>query len=697
MTKKSHIQRVHIWDDPESRINFLETTLADKEWEAVIYEPTADKNSGRLPLLREELAAKGYKTSMGHDANGIPTLTLTHFSHETNLLKVFGELGFTKGMRQTFDTAGQRLGDSLTSLKNMVNYFFVSEGRRFSTLYAFGDLALGGLITNTGKRIGVLPKDPAPTNESLKTLKNDTKLADNLYDLGYDLAFLQSVIMMFGMKEGKELIRDEALMGVKKAKELGLDLSDFDAWAHEIKDRRSSAHKWFNDNAIRLGPAAQILGQLLLIGSGLSRLSKTRNFVKNNDIHLDIRNEDGQEIDMEQKLRATQIGAVGDVLTGSLSVAGWTLMGFFKENKIEDKIEWRENFFKRLAQEIQESPNRLASVCVTLASVIGLKAGGLKFAVQETLEDQQQWETWRDLTSHQSTLTPDQRAHYATLEYQKYKEDQKGFSLNKQQLGNAIYLIGDGTVAFTRNRDYEAAQVANIEAMAVTAIDMFNMMPLAYGPKGKLDMVDKLSHSLAVRIESLHDPKNPLPEDYQSLDAQQRIQLYRQRIRDEVISLLPEANQRFDAIVERAADVVLRFSQPQQKEVGHTLAKALAASQNIAAEDNEIFSAIETAILRKQSLIKQPGIQLKKAIMAVDIEKPLADLVRTIPGEHTADDAMRLHTELRTHLLRSKESDTAQFVHHIDNSDHAKATSVVTEPHPRINNTQEKLNAVLGL
>ncbi|MDG1287959.1 MAG: hypothetical protein P8P30_10440 [Rickettsiales bacterium] len=672
MTKKNHIQRVHIWDDPESRINFLETTLGDKEWEAVIYEPV-ESGTGRLPSLKKELEQKNYRTKLGKDTNGIPTLTITHFNHETSLLKTFGELGLTAGIRQTFETSRGRIGDILTGIKSKVDFFMGSEARRFSTLYAFGDIALGTLPNLYSNFSGdKTPKAKTAITGTIDKFKDKNKTANSLYDRAYDLALVQSLVMMFGMKEGKELIAEEMKQGLSAAQQKGIDLSDFDNLMPEIKDRRSTAKKWFNDTAVYTGSGAQILGQLILIVSGLMRLRNTKAFLnENKDIKLNT------GVNIYDQLGKAKLGAIGDVTTGSLSVAGWTLMGFFKEQAITNKVDWSENFFKRAGQEIKSSPNTLASVCVTLASLVGMKAGDLKHSVKHALEEEQKWEHNRLNISKSATgLSSKNLDALATAQS---KNKKSGF--NKQYIGNGIYLIGDMTVALTKNRNYEAGQIANIEAMASTAIGLLDNMPIAFGESGKDEFITKLSNYMAKRLDNLHDPKNPRPEEYAKMDEQERLNRFAQQIRNEIISKLPEVNQKFEAIAERASDIVLQFGHEQKEAVKQALATELEKSQMLSATKDEIINAIDKTLQNKGAVMQETSYK-SKTVLPQNIKKPLAALVNSLPGPQTAQEAMDLYAAVQPFISRSQSHDAEKFAKQLDTEELAKT-------HPRINSTPE--------
>lgn len=672
MAKKNHIQRVHIWDDPESRINFLETTLADKEWEAVIYEPV-ESGTGRLPKLQAELEKKNYKTVLGKDKNGIPTLTITHFSHETSLLKTFSELGLTAGIRQTFTTSKNRIGDILSGMSHTIEFYMSSEARRFSTLYAFGDIALGTLPNLIAKFTGdKTPKPNTAISNTIKKFDQKNKMADSLYDRAYDLALAQSLIMMFGMKEGKELIADEVKQGLRAAEDKGLDLTNFNNWSNEIKDRRSTAKKWFNDTAIYTGPGAQILGQLLLITSGLMRLRNTKAFVnENKDIKLNT------GTNLYDQLDKAKWGAVGDVTTGALSVAGWSLMGFFKENNIENKTAWSENFFKRIGQEIKSSPNTLASICVTVASLIGMKAGNLKHSVKSSLEEQQEWEWHRKSFENETDGISNENLDALAT----FQNNKKASGFNKQFIGNGIYLIGDATVALTKNRNYEPGQIANIEAMADTAIAMLDKMPIAFGKSGKEEFIEKLSAYMAKRLDNLHDPKNPRPTEIQNLSENERLALFKSQIKNEIISKLPELSEKFDLVVNRAADTVIAFGQQQHEDVAKALATKLANSKAIASNAEELGSAIHEAVHRKNKTSQRISSQTKGTLPSA-VEKPLAALVKAIPSTHTASDAMELYNAIQPFITRSRDSDATKFANEFAKESAAKS-------HPRINQSAE--------
>lgn len=326
--QSNHI--VRIWDAPETRINFLETILKDKEWEAVVYHPDFAPDgkqkanpSTPLPELAEKLQTRGYKTALGQDENGIPTLTVRKFGSDTSLATALGEMGFVKGMTHKISNIGEPLGNAISKVGALCKYMFTDKARLIGTTYLLGDLFLAGAGSD-GKK------------DKLKTLAG----------VG---ATLQSLIFMAFAKEGSEAMFSKLMATADKSVKEGRDLLDADTWRQmEVKSHNplSMGHRFLQRYPIQLGALAQIAGQVALFSSGVKGLRQG----------------------------GDKKGALSDMMTGVSSSIGWSLvMRHGKEVPDEEKA--APGTPKRLWQEMSANPNKFASGFLAASTATGIIGG----------------------------------------------------------------------------------------------------------------------------------------------------------------------------------------------------------------------------------------------------------------------------------------------------------------------------------
>ncbi len=111
--------QIHIFDDPESKISFLETTFDDKDWRTNIVYPNNDQKSLlQRAQVKEKLQKRGYAVSDSIDAHGQHVLTIHHFGEGSKTSDVFRELGLAKGTLHTITHPALPLGDMLNAGKS---------------------------------------------------------------------------------------------------------------------------------------------------------------------------------------------------------------------------------------------------------------------------------------------------------------------------------------------------------------------------------------------------------------------------------------------------------------------------------------------------------------------------------------------------------------------------------------------------
>lgn len=360
--KQEETQVVRIWDDPESRINFLETVLKDKEWEAVVYHPdfapdaTQKPNAATpLPELEQKLLARGYKTQLGQDANGIPILKIRNFGADTSLVDAVQELGFAKGMTHKITHIKEPLGNALSKTAHMVKHIASDKARLIGGLYMVGDLFL--IFAGLGNKQG---QEGTVGHGITGAFKDKANLLQSAAGVA---ATIQSLIYMGFAKEGSEGMYSELMNRAKDASAHGKDLLDASVWADKTdggpKGLLGLPHKILKSYPIQLGALTQIAGQAALMGSGGIRLKRAMG-------------------DGSADARRAKRGALQDMFTATTSMIGWTLLTKTKSEKIaeEDKLPWSNP--KRVWQEMSANPNKFASGFLSAATLSGIAAGQAK-------------------------------------------------------------------------------------------------------------------------------------------------------------------------------------------------------------------------------------------------------------------------------------------------------------------------------
>lgn len=323
----------HIWDDPESRISFLETVMKGKEWEAKVYHPDftqiPNQNPNIHPLseLSSKMAEKGYKVALGQDENGIPTLDIKHFGGDTKLLESVRELGFTKGMGHKLTHLGEPLGNAMKKSADLMKYVFTDKARLIGTAYLVGDLFLAGAGS------------AGHSKDKLKTIAG----------VG---ATLQSLVYMVFAKEGTETVYEDLMKTAKEAGKDGKSLLDAGTFHnhddHGPKGLLGLGNKILKDKPLEAGALLQVAGSAAFFGAGARSLKSGGN----------------------------KTAALSDMATAVASAVGWGLVTkHSKPTDPEDKLPWSNP--KRVWQEVNAHPTKFASGFMSLATLTGI-TGGIK-------------------------------------------------------------------------------------------------------------------------------------------------------------------------------------------------------------------------------------------------------------------------------------------------------------------------------
>lgn len=149
MTEK---RAIHLFDNPESKIRFLEMVYGDKEWTAKVHVPPYIVQSDRqISRLETQLHKANIRYSKTRDADGYLIYDLHHAGTQPNLLRFFKKHGLTAGVGYSISHplgAAKELfrgiGDGLEAAKGYVGDPARANGLIFLTAEAFLIMAAGG-------------------------------------------------------------------------------------------------------------------------------------------------------------------------------------------------------------------------------------------------------------------------------------------------------------------------------------------------------------------------------------------------------------------------------------------------------------------------------------------------------------------------------------------------------------------------
>ena len=318
--KTDKIQRVHIWEDPESKINFLETTMHGKKWRAAIHPATADGSVGNLPEVQQKLESKGYLTKLGTDRENKPVLWVTKLGSETMFLDAIEKLGVTQGIRHSFENIGFAFNKLISTARNILNYWTENKAKRIGALYLMGDVIIA---------------DNAFSDTSPEAWMKGT------YGI---LGAAQSLIFMNFATEADAQIAKEVNRKFANHMKNGLALDTNLDWL-EDKDPAKKSLKFMEKNAIVAGSLTQITGRLLWAAAGVS------------------------------EIRGKREGGWERISDAAMSIFGW-VMFMLKDDKPKDqKPKNIGDFFKRHSNRIGGTLNAGSTVAALWGASKKMAAG----------------------------------------------------------------------------------------------------------------------------------------------------------------------------------------------------------------------------------------------------------------------------------------------------------------------------------
>lgn len=529
------VQHIDIWQDPESKIAFLESVLHGKNWRADIHVASADaKRLAQLPNIRHKLEEKGFKTKTIKDDDGHAILRLLHVDNPQDVKSVFERHGMVTGTAHTIAqpvvAMKDVIKDTVSSASHAAEYL-KDPARANGFMFLLAELFI--TLGNTTAKFGS-PWHPK-----------------NLLMSASGAAFAsQSLAYLFVAKKGDERIAAEAKKQFAEMKDNGNILPDL-TQAEIIGSKPATsvtgkAYSWVRDHPIQYGAWANNIGMLGLIGYALMEMRFRKNIIKTPVGGMF----QGHLVDEAMKVEAGKYlprgpilskewrgaGAVGTIGGALTSLLAWTLM-LMPQKEQSQAGEGVGGAIRRI---IDKHPEKVSSV-LALASSSQRLLGGL--------------------SSSNPIYT----------------------------LGEAVYIPGDLMLWFTKNTEYGNSRRGGHDKLFNVMGAFINELPVVMSPQRKQSFIKDTSDYLAKQSAALSAKKG------EAIDAT-KIAEEAKHFEAELNQRVNGTHQKqFDLLMGAANRIVEKFAPEHREQVANALADALPQLNGVEASASDILPALYIA------------------------------------------------------------------------------------------------------
>lgn len=550
MQKPVLAQNISVFDDPQSRVRYLETLLHGQDWRANIVIPpgSVPDPAAHAAQLEQELQHKGMYTSITHDPDGFVTLHLHQFGSNSDLHATFEELGLVQGTAHNLGNIGTGLSNGLRSSIDFVDYVVKEPGRLFSGLYLLGD---GAMIAQGwfNKPAGEASKVKKPLLQSLGDGIKQMRAPENFLGTASGIfATLQSLIVLKYNNSGAEMNVADLKEKFQRGQRAGMEDTNVKAWTNKALD---NSPFYSMDRSLRRHPMEA--GAWMMIGSQLAMISaagiemshhmkemKGAPKVTQSALTL-IRTKDSllQPHELAQK---KNIGSGLNIFRSLMSLTGWTIM-LQPRQHFDQKAEWGADPVKRFQQELSENPEKYTAGIIGSASAIGMVASVMK-------------------------------KNYAQL------------------WGEALWLSGD-LILLAVNKSHYGAEGGKQEKPLVDATTEFiTTLPAVLGEAAQTRMVNDLAEYLAGKtVRDQADGKGKSPEEINKEIAE-----LKQNIATGVNANLKEHKGSFHKLIHATARLIEKYPPAHHAAMIEHMAKALSTAPGIHVTQKEFIEAVSAAV-----------------------------------------------------------------------------------------------------
>lgn len=600
---------IQIWDDPASKIAFLETVMHGKSWKADIHFPALDaERAKRMVEIREQLLKKGYEVEQIADQDGHQILRIKHDHDPQDLAHLFKNYGLVTGtahvIQKPLVAAKDIVLDAQRRISQGVNYIMDparANGLIFLTSEAF--ITASSLGAKEGKWY-----DP-------KNL---------LLSVAGSLFLSQSATYLFLAKKGNERILDDFNARLESARhQMGNTLLPELAKAPAVNEQKSSGFinkisDFFNAYPIQIGAMANNLGMVAFLGAFFLE----RRFQQSYLTKL------GPEAIAEAKaLLAAGFEGVADskaaVKHAGNIVAG--AVGATPEVKAQAhkfveaaKVPFAENYINK--GYYLDSAGALTSILAWTFMLLPPK---------ETKEKSSNplVRFWEGIREDPQKVTSAIALGSSSLRLLGSRERENPL----QTIGEAVYIPGDLMLWFTKNNEYGHSTGGDNSTLLKVAAHTLNHMPVVMSAEREQAFLHEVGLYLAKQSYALSHQGKALGSGELQTKAAEIEAAMKPHLKHESVK-------KFDLMVGIANRLVHQFEPARRSEVADALANAISNLKGVEAAPDTIRPRLAGSA--------QSQLSVKEPVSIQHISQEISDLVFTIPGPHAADNASALYDAL---------------------------------------------------
>lgn len=343
---------ISIYNDPESKVHFLETLLDGKDWSAniIISDKLLPSNVNKeqyAKKLEEKFTKEGFSSEIKQDEHGHVLLHLHHIGDDTSFHSTIEKMGLIKGTGYALTHLNAPLSKALSQAYHYAEYIIKEPARLFSGIFLLGDVML---IASGAKAKGKADSGYFIQRqiENIKALKNPENALQSTAGI---LALMQSLIFIKYANNGSELAYDELKTRFNAGKKTGVDPLNITQWANDSNASSSELTTALKRHPIEAGALSQIFGQVAFAGANL----------------IDLNKKSKAHVHTPEEIKGLHF----NIMSALISISSWFM--FMKNPQHhEQKADWNSAPLTRGWQEFEEHPERFASITTAAASMMGL-------------------------------------------------------------------------------------------------------------------------------------------------------------------------------------------------------------------------------------------------------------------------------------------------------------------------------------
>lgn len=306
-----------------------------------------------------------------------------------------------------------------------------------------------------------------------------------------------------------------------------------------------------------------------------------------------------------QKYRAGSVrdGTLNMARAGFSGLSWCMLMTPNKTIEHKDPNPWSPTRWK---QEFQDNPQRFAGVSSAIASVFGAVAG---------LKENRPWQTGAEFS----------------------------------------YLLGDATMLFVNKSHYGAEGAAAQEALGKAAATFIQSAPLVFGVEAEKQFVASMGRYLAVRSveENMSGQLSGIDAHTMEVAKAEMVEAMAPRISHAIFKELAGKNKKTEKIAHHVAQTLQLFPAEARDGIKQRIAAAVVTMPGVYLEEKELGSLID---MEQEKLAATPETdKLRKAPSMTTLSRRLSELVFSLPGLGSAENALKLYDAIMPSIQAGKQ------------------------------------------